>query len=367
MVVAFPRLLMLAARIDARRGASWLAAVTSAVGLLLLESASTSLLIPLAWAHGAVVAVIAAGAPPDGLVGRVGFRRDVLVGLSWAVERVAWPLIGVAAVLAAGGPASGLPVAVMAAAATAMLLWGCRRLGSSAADAASGVLGVTLIGAMMAASDSLRAWPPLPAAAGSWSVLAVGLLGLVSRADGRDRLPRETTAAGGPLGDSELRRWYLMLMMAGTMLGMVRWLFDPEPLVGRYGVASGFLVASCVVPDAMLVAAGASSASWRHVASVAGRRQPSWQQLQTWLLPAAVAVWPLLVAVVLVPASRGMPAVLTVGAVAAGLAVAAMGRLAVTRRGIAAETAFAVTVSLIWLACLAGLAGGGYGQPPTAR
>ena len=62
-----------------------------------------------------------------------------------------------------------------------------------------------------------------------------------------------------------------------------------------------------------------------------------------------VAVWPLLVAVVLVPAARGLPAVFAI--VAAGLVVGLGGlaRLAVARGWLAEENAFAAAASLVWL------------------
>ena len=352
MLAVVPRVLVLSATIDARRTASWLAAVTAAVGLLLLQRLPAELVLPLAWAHGAVVAVVAAGdMPMSGSARRPG-GTAAAIQLAWAAERMAWPLLGTLIGTALGGSATISWAVASGCVAASLLGLACRWLRCSASDAASGTLVVTLVASLaaMAVPPAARSGAEgLSIVAGIWSVLAAGLLAIVAQADRRNCLPREATAGGRPLGDSELRRWYLRLMMVGSLLGMVRWLFVAQPLVGLYGMASGLLVATLVLPDAALARAGASSSSWTQVAQVAGRRPPLWRLLQPWLLPAVVAVWPLLVAVVLVAAARGLPAVFAI--VAAGLVVGLGGlaRLAVARGWLAEENAFAVAASLVWL------------------
>ena len=354
-LAVFPRVLVLSAVIDLRRSASWLAAVTAAVGLFLLQRVTADLVLPLAWAHGAVVAVVAAGDLP---VRRAAGRSDgpaAMVSLAWAVERMVWPLLGTLIVSAWGAGASAAWLLASGCVAASLLGLACRWLRCSASDAASGTLAVTLLASLaaMAVPPSVRSGAEgLPIIAGIWSVLAAGLLAMVAQADRRSCLPREATTGGGPLGDSELRRWYLRLMMVGSLLGMVRWLFVAEPLVGLYGVASGLLVASLVLPDAALPHAGASCRCWTPLAQVAGRRPSFWRPLQPWLLPAVVAVWPLLVAMVLVPAARGLPAVLAIVASAAVVGLGSLARLAVARGWLSRETAFAAAAALVWFLCL---------------
>ncbi len=358
MLMVFPRLLVLVATVDIRRGASWIAAIASAAGVFLLQNADAEAFLPLAWAHGAVMAVVARGDLSSGLAAGVSGRRNAVVAVAWAVERAVWPLLGVAFVLVAGRgqPAAGLAAALGCASAS-WLLAICRLLRCSASDAASGTLAVTVLTSLLLmrfpSAVGVRA-APLPIILGAWAGIAGGLVGLVGQADSRSRLGRESAAGSGPTGTSELRRWYLRLLMAAALLGMVRWLFAFEPVVGVYGVAIGLLVAGFTLPDAVLLYPGGACDCWKSLARSVGQATPRRFRFQAWLLPAVVAVWPLLVAVVLVPATRNLSAALTMLALGVMVLVAGIGRRAVARGWCSRDTALAAAACLVWLATLAG-------------
>lgn len=356
-LVSFPRLVLLLAAVDARRGASWLAAGAVA-GLPLLCQGPPDLLLPLAWAYGAVLAVVAAGDLPVAVgLGSQPSQR-VTLPVAWMLERMAWPLLGLLVAFGWGGMRIATLMAAAGCVVASLLLAVCRWRRCSASDAASGTLLVTLAALLvgMAMPPALRGSGV--AVAGSWAAVAVGLLAVVGQSDRRSTLAREAATGNGPLGDSELRRWYLRLTMVGTLLGMVRWLFAAEPLVGLYGLICCLLVAGLVLPDAVLARAGATCGCWRQLARVAGSRPPLWRQVQPWLLPAVVALWPLLVAVVLVPAARAATAVLAGLAVAVVVAAAGACRWLVAHRWLERETALALPLTLVWLAAIVVLSGG---------
>lgn len=358
MLMVFPRLLVLAATVDVRRTASWIAAMTSAAGLFLLQNADAEVSLPLAWAHGAVMAVVARGGLSSDMAAGLCGGRNAAVALAWALERAVWPLLGVAFVLVAGRgqPVVGLAAALGCAAAS-LLLASCRLLRCSASDAASGTLTVTAVASLLLMrlpSDVAVRATPILIIGGVWGSLAGGLVGLVVQADRRSRLGRESAAGGGPTGTSELRRWYLRLLMAVVLLGMVRWLFASKPLVGVYGVAVGLLVAGLTLPDAVLLFPGGGCDCWRSLARSLGQPTSRRFQFQAWLLPAIVAVWPLLVAVVLVPATRNLSAALATVALGVIVLLAGIGRRAVARRWCSRDTALAAVACVVWLATLDG-------------
>lgn len=344
-------------RVDARRPASWLAMAAAGSGLVLVLAMPQRWAVPLAWANGVVAALVAIGHVPAGaglVAGLAGERR---LAIAWTVARAGWPLLG----LVLGGLASPHPTAVVvvitaAAGVTAasLAVAVCRGRGCSTADAVSGLLGVTVV----AVGVTAGVLPHLPAIAQGlflmiWTTLAVLLAATSVSSDRSATLPREVTAGSGPLGHAPLRRWYDRLLMVGALLGMVGWLLATEPHVALYGMVAALCVASLVFPEVLLAPEGTASAHWTHLAWQEGRRMPRWRALQPMLLAAVVTGWPLLIATVLVPATRGSDAVLAVGGLACVMALAGAGRAALVRQRLAGETVFAAATLLVWLAAVA--------------
>ena len=279
----------------------------------------------------------------------------------WAVQRACWPLVGVSlGWWLCGGDALGeaWAVSIGGVFAAVGLLAGCRRVGCSPADAASGTLGVTVVAtlALIGFPQQLRHVDlhvgPLLAL---WAAVAGGLLAGAAHVDHRHRLDRELTASSGPLGHSELRRWLFRLLMAGALFGMVRWLFSTEPQVALYGLVGGLLVAGFLLPEVLGSAAGPSADFWGHVAWREGSRRSPWRRWQPWLVAAVIPVWPLLIAVVLVPAVRGREALAAVAAIAAVVAAGMLAQFAVRRRLLAGDSACALALLTLWLGVLTGL------------
>jgi len=336
--------------VDARRPASWLAMLGAANGILLIAAMPEGWAVLLAWANGVVAAVVAIGhVPADaGLAaGLAGGRRLAFV---WTVERAAWALggLGVGWLVSPGATAVAVVIAASAGGAGASLAVAvCRGRGCSTADAVSGVLGVTVVVMLIAAGMVPRV--PHGLSLLLWAVLAVGLVATSDASDRVPRLAREVTAGSGPLGHSPLRRWYDRLLMGGALVGMVGWLLATEPHVIAYGVVAVLGVASLVFPEVLLAPEGTAATAWTHLAWQEGRPTPRWRVVQPMLLAAVVTGWPLLIATVLVPATRGSDAVLAATGLASVVALAGAGHVALTRRKITGETAFAVATLLVWL------------------
>ena len=344
---------------DARRGASWLSAVGPALVLLLAHGLPSEVVFPLGWANGVLAAVLATGHVPRA-TGRIGGPgQDHRVALAWSLERAVWPCLAFMVVGILGGTSAAQPcwAGVGGLAASGIVLAGCRRLGCSTADAVSGTLALTVM-AMVVALD----WPGQSSLTigavrfvTAWVVLAVALVATGAQVDRSAWLTREVAAGSGPLGFSELRRWYFRLMMAVVLIAMVRWLFASEPRVGLYGIAGGLLAASIVLPEVLLSPAGASAGCWLHVAWEEGGRRSTWREVQRSLLAAVVTGWPLMIALVLVPATRGAEALLAVAAIVAVVVVAAVAHAAVVRRLLSGDTAFAMAALSVWCATLVGV------------
>ena len=339
--------------VDARRPASWLAMLGAANGILLIAAMPEGWALLLAWANGVVAAVVAIGhVPADAgqAVGLAGARRLAIV---WTVERAAWALcgLGLGWVVSLDATAVAVGIAAFAGGVAASLAVAvCRGRGCSTADAVSGVLGVTVVAVLIAAGMV----PRVPGVAHGllfllWAVLAMGLVAACVAGDRVPRLAREVTAGSGPMGHSPLRRWYDRLLMGGALVGMVGWLLATEPHVIAYGVVAALGVASLVFPEVLLAAEGTAAAAWTHLAWQEGRRTPRWRVVQPMLLAAVVTGWPLLIATTLVPATRGIGAVLAAIGLASVVALAGAGHVALTRRRITGETAFAVAMLLVWL------------------
>lgn len=353
------RLMGALATADARRGASWLSAVGPAMALLLVYDLPSEVVFPLAWANGVLAAVLATGHVPRA-TGRIGGPgQDHRITLAWSQERAVWPCLGFAVLGILGGGAAVGPcgAGVAGVAVSVVVLAGCRRLGCSTADAVSGTLALTVL-AMVVAFDGPGPSSPIAGVLRfvvAWAVLAMALLATSAQVDRAAWLAREVTSGGGPLGFSELRRWYFRLMMAVVLIGMVRWLFASEPRVGLYGLAGGLLAASFVLPEVLLSPAGASAGCWLHVAWAEGGTRSTWRRVQRSLLAAVVTGWPLMIALVLVPATRGVEALLAVAAIVAVVLVAAVMHTAVGRRLLAGDTAFAMAALSVWCVTLVGV------------
>lgn len=353
------RLMGTLATADARRGASWLSAVGPAMALLLVQDLPSEVVFPLGWANGVLAAVLATGHVPRA-TGRIGGPGlDHRVTLAWTLERASWPCLGFVVLWSLGDAAAVGPcwAGLGGVAASFVVLAGCRRFGCSTADAVSGTLALTVL-AMLVAFDGPGPSSLIAGAVrfvSAWAVLAMALVATSAQVDRAAWLARDVGAGSGPLGFSELRRWYFRLMMAVALIGMVRWLFASEPKVGLYGLAGGLLAASFVLPEVLLSPSGASAGCWLHVAWQEGRRRSTWRMAQRSLLAAVVTGWPLMIALVLVPATRGAEALLAVGAIAAVVAVAGVTHAAVGRRLLCADTAFAMAALSVWWVTLVGV------------
>lgn len=339
---------------DARRPASWLAMVGTAIGTLLVSAMPAAWAMPLAWANGVVAAVVAIGhVPADaGLAASLSSARRMAI--AWTVERAAWALLGLGLGWLASPDVTAGAVGIMAAVgamAASLAVAVCRGGGCSTADAVSGVLGATVVSVlvtvgMMPRGAAIAQALVIPV----WAALVVGLVAASVSSDRFPRLSREVTAGSGPLGHSLLRRWYDRLLMGGSLLAMVAWLLATEPHVALYGTVAALCVASLVFPEVLLAPVGAASAAWAHLAWQEGRPKPRWRRSQPMLLAAVVAGWPLLIATVLVPATRGIDAVLAAAGLACVVALASAGHAALMRQRIAGETVFALATLLVWLA-----------------
>ncbi len=365
-VAVILRLLWILAVVDARRGASWSVMLAAACGVLLVRLVPAELVLPIAWAHGVVIGVAAVGNVPRQLRCPASSFPPVGFSAIWMLERALWPVAGLWlgwSWLIWKPPFESpmgvmLPLAMGGVVAASAGLAGCRRLGCATADAASGVLSVTALAtlAFMGLPQTLRGEQVnvvlLPVI---WTTVLVLLLAAATQVDRHARLAREVTASSGPLGHSELRRWFYRLMMVGVLVGMVRWLLTTDPQVGLYGLVGGSLVASLVLPEVLLAPVTGPSAAWRQLAWVEGVQRSPWRRLQPWLVAAVVTGWPLLIAVALVPVVRGWMAVLAAASIACVVLTAMLAFLAVRRRLITADTAFAMTTVALWLAVVNGL------------
>lgn len=343
------RLIGRLATADVRRGASWLSAACPALGLLALRDLPSDLVLPLGWATGLLAAVMATGHLPL-TAGRIGVPgRERLVAWAWSLERAVWPSLGMAFVWGFGEP--NLAVAGLGGLlAASVLLGACRRLGCSTADGISGTLAVTVVAAVIAFDwpDALRMGVGIGRFLAAWVGLAMGLVAASAQVDRSVSLPREGTAGSAMLGHSELRRWYHRLMMVAVLVAMVRWLFASEPEVGLYGLAGGLLAASLVLPEVLLASPGASADGWLALVGAAGGRRLFWQRWQRSVLAVVVTGWPLLIALLLVPATRSSEALLAAAAMAVVVVMAGGTHAAVRQRVLSGETAFAAAAIVIW-------------------
>jgi hypothetical protein len=352
---------------DARRWACWLSAACPVLGLLALRDLPSHLVLPLGWATGVLAAVMAIGHLPltAGLIGVPG--RERLVAWAWSLERGLWPSLVMACMWVLGEPkvaAAGLGGLLGAS----LLLGACRRLGCSTADGISGTLALTVVASVIASHwpDAWQMGVGIGRFLTAWVGLAMGLVAASAQVDRSVSLSREGTAGSAMLGHSELRRWFFRLMMAVVLVAMVRWLFASEPEVGLYGLAGGLLAASLVLPEVFLTSPGASADDWFAIVGEAGGRRSFRQRWQRSMLAVVVTGWPLLIAVLLVPATRNVETVLAAAAMAVVVVVAEGTRAAVRQRWLSGETAFAVAAIVIWGLAVLGIRLSAVGGLPAA-
>jgi hypothetical protein len=354
------RLVPFAVHVDARRASNWLALAGPIIGLLTLPQVSDAVRVMVVWAGGVVSGVIATGVLPGSRgmpIPAISGRRLQRIEYGWLLERLAWPLLGaLIACVGTGLKADGGIVAALCGGilASGLLMAGCRGVGCSDADAASGTLGITV--AAVAVTHSFL--PGLSAGAASavavgwlaavWMVLALFFLTAAAQLDRRVAITRDLAINGVPLGHSEIRRWMVRLMMICGLLSMVRWLFSTEPSVENYGIPGVLFAASLMFPEAILLPLESQPWLRTHIAWVEGRQRSLWRHSHAWLLPAVVMGWPLLIAVVLAPASRGSETVLVASGVFCVVAFALAGNLAVAKGWMLRETAFAIIVLVAW-------------------
>jgi hypothetical protein len=354
------RLAPLVLRADSRRASSWLALAGPIIGLLALPQVPDAVRTMVAWADGVVAGVIATGVLPGSYgmpIPAVSGRRLQRTEYGWLLERLAWPLLGAGiGCVGTGQEADGGIVVALGGGilASGLLMAGCRWVGCTDADAASGTLGITVTAIAVihaflpGLSTGVSPAVPVGFLAALWVGLALLFLTSAAQLDRRVAITRDLAINGVSLGHSEIRRWMVRLMMISALLSMVRWLFATEPSVENYGIPGVLFAASLMFPEAVLRTRGSQPRLRAHIAWVEGRQRSLWRHSHTWLLPAVVVGWPLMIAVVLTPAARGSETVLLACGIFCVVAFAFAGNIAVAKGWILGETAFAIIVLVAW-------------------
>ncbi|MEI6256004.1 MAG: hypothetical protein WCQ77_05085 [Planctomycetota bacterium] len=412
----------LLARIDARRPASWIALKMGATagwwcGLAQLDAAVAAGM--LAMLSVAVAVVAATGELPLDLCGATtsDYRGGPVFrprGLAWACERAAWPLVGflvglMAVMLVAGGGLALLPtlaLGLLGAVLAAVTGITSRQAGAKAADAASLTLAIAAasvasgatVGAavesrclFVASATGIVAWLLLGGVAWGWSRAAAAAaepgMDLAQRGgpgSGVDVLHLDALPASGPL-----RQLLARLAMAMALVAMAGWLvLEPgraagdEPAAG-IGPADAWALLSIAwfvalaVPQGILQDGVAGAEGWEHLFRTTPRPRGYWQR--SWLrthVPhrgplrfaigvalsqAAILGWPPLVCAVIAvsnPARSWPPAVIVLSLTAAAAMVTVIVMLGGLVRA-SRETMFAVTLAVIFGACLVSMWSGG--------
>lgn len=322
----------LIARIDARRPASWAAALVAAAAAGLGTSS-------LALIGGALAAVVGLGDPPRGLVA-VGPGPSA----SWSAVRSLWPLAGCCLPAALGCDAMACAIVALAVVATTFVEFVAAVRGLTATDAAA--LGLVAAAAAYLCGcvsvDFGRGF--LPAASGAWLAAAGGCLWLVA--------PPDPIAAW--------RRGVQAAAMTTTLAAMAGCFFLAPERSGWYAPLAAAWFLAVALPhltlgagtldesarERLLRAAGPSGAARGFpracidVARRAGGLAASW---------AAILGWPAMVAAVLwgndaARADGPVVAVLIIAAVAAAVVVVSGG---VEMAGGGAETRLAVVTIVV--------------------
>lgn len=369
MIRRFARTVLLLIRIDARRPASWVAALAAAAA----QGALTAVGVP---DHGGTAQTCAAiaggfscaaaiGAAAVGMPGAAAGR-----GATWCA-RAAWPIAGAAcaAILAATSGAGwhgDLLVAIVAGAlAEAAVSLVAARRGATAADAASlGLVLVTTSGvAAVSLMPGLDRFAPWTAAA----CFAAMALAAWAAARGRDGEPAPATDVawfGSVLASTGLRRSLTVGAMLGSLAGMSAWFFLAPVSAAIYPIVAAGCFACLAVPQATLGPAPAADA-WdvlAQCAPVAGTRRADaarWAWLSV-SMHAAILGWPAVVAGLLggLPAGQaghGFSPLAAVAAVALSAAVVVAVVAAAAKFGASRESGFAVAAALV-VACVLAIA-----------
>lgn len=367
MIRRFARTVLLLIRIDARRPASWVAALAAAAAHGALTAVGTPCLGGTAQTCAAITGAFsgaaAIGAAAVGMPGAAAGR-----GSTWCA-RAAWPIAGAAsaAMLAAASGAgwhgdllAAILAGVLAEAAVSLV---AARRGATAADAAS--LGLVLVTASGMAAVSLMPGPDRFAPWTAAACFAGMALAAWAAAHGRDGEPSPTTDVawfGSVLASTGLRRSLTVGAMLGSLAGMAAWFFVAPVSTAIYAIVAAGCFACLAVPQATLGPAPAAEA-WdvlARSAPVAGTRWPDaarWAWLSV-SMHAAILGWPAVVAALLggLPAGQsghGFGPLAAVAAVALSAAVVVAVVAAAARFGASRESGFAVAAALVVAGVLA--------------
>lgn len=364
--------------IDARRPASWLGVVCTALGAAAAGGAVAGVTPPraaLAIVAGAAAALAAIGDPPGATMRP---RPDPRLLMAATLSRSVWPLGGAAAAALVGAPgafAAALGGAVVAAAATILIL---RRAGADAAEAAGATLFAAATAAAAAGAMPATTRAPglaLPAAVTAWVAVVVAA---VAWTRGGVR-PTEWTgteaieAIGWPAASGRLGAGLVAVSMIAALFGMAGWLFLAPDRSGWYGTLALACFVALAVPRATLAWGAIGAGRRRLVLKTAAGAPPGGHGLARridclvgagflgpeWRVPASAAAilgWPPLVAAGVVGGTEAADRVGLVAALFAWGAGLAVGTALVLRAGASRETALAVAL-LVALAA-SGLAAG---------